>query len=123
MPGKEGEATAVYAVPALAVMPPGDRSMGWVKLDDAFFRNRKVRDAEPTAILLYLCAICYAGANLTDGRIRPDELPILAAEARLRRPEEAARQLVEIGLWEADGEGWRIHDYDAYQTPSAIVKE
>lgn len=53
--------------------------MAWVKLDDGFFRNPKVVSVGKDAKFLYVAALCYCGANITDGRIPAGALRLIAA--------------------------------------------
>lgn len=96
--------------------------MAWVKIDDAFFRHPKVATAGRDARDLYLAALCYAGAQLTDGFVPGGVLRQLGADADIDNPDCAASRLVATGLWhEADG-GWTIHDYHDYQPSAEQVK-
>ncbi len=90
--------------------------MTWVKLDDQFFRHPKARSAGKDGRLLYVTGLAYCTANLTDGLIHQDALPLVAAEAEVRPG--TARRLVEVGLWEEVDGGYQVHDYLDYQ-PSA----
>lgn len=95
--------------------------MTWVRLDDQFFRHAKARAAGKDGRALYLAALCFASANLTDGIIRSIDLPLLAAEAEVKP--STARRLVDAGLWHVVEGGWRIHDWE-HRNPSADeVKE
>lgn len=96
--------------------------MAWVKLDDRFWANRKVRRAwrEPRAVGLYVMALCRANAEESDGFVDPEW-------AEMQIPDDVERDrvvtaLVDVGLWEPFGDGWQIHDYHAYQ-PSKVKLE
>lgn len=90
--------------------------MTWVKLDDQFFRHPKARRAGKDGRLLYVTGLAYCTANLTDGLIHQDALPLVAAEAEVKP--STARRLVEVGLWEEVDGGHLVHDYLDFQ-PSA----
>ncbi len=96
--------------------------MAWVKLDDGFFRHPKVVGAGRDARVLYLAGLCYCGANLTDGSILDGALRVLAAEAEIKNPKAAAERLVEVGLWEQVGGGYRVHDYLDHNRSSDNVR-
>lgn len=98
--------------------------MGWVKLDDGFFRNPKVLQITKDAKTLYLAALCYAGAQLTDGFIPQGAIAVLAADAGLSgaAAPKAARQLLDSGLWESRPGGYAIHDYLAYNQSADKVR-
>lgn len=89
--------------------------MAWVKLDDQFADHPKIERAGPMAAWLHVVALCYSARHLTDGRIP-------AAKARrlidVRQPQREIAKLVEVGLWEIDGDDFVIHDYHDWQ-PSA----
>lgn len=88
--------------------------MSWLKLDDSFFRNPKVREVDAAARLLYLAALCYCGAQLTDGHVSTRSLPLLAIDADVDDVDALAAQLVAAGLWHAVAGGYQVHDYLAY---------
>jgi len=79
--------------------------MSWARLDDKFHGNPKVMAAGLPALGLYALGLSYSADQLTDGQV-PRKLvtgwPGWSA---------AARQLVEVGLWETTEGGWQVHDY------------
>lgn len=88
----------------------------WAKIDDRFMRHPKIIAAGRDARDLYLAALLYCSENLTDGHVPAARLRLLAAEADIDSPLEAAERLVEVGLWERRGnDGWQVHDYLEYQ--------
>jgi hypothetical protein len=89
--------------------------MGWIKLDDGFFRNPKIVSVGRDARDLYLAGLCYCGANLTDGIIPKNAVKIIAAEAEIRLRLILISQLIGVGLWtEVDG-NYHVHDYLNHQ--------
>lgn len=90
--------------------------MSWFKVDDTFHAHPKVVALEDgahfaEAMALWILAGTWSSANLTDGHV---------PRAALRRlvpfkATEAAEELVRVGLWEADGDGYRFHDWADYQ--------
>lgn len=89
--------------------------MSWVKLDDSFYDNPKVMQAqlvEPASTGLYCMALSYCGRHGTGGAIPSwwpqGKLPARALRAR------AIAALVDAGLWEEAEDGWAIHDYAVY---------
>lgn len=78
--------------------------MTWVKLDDGFYDNPKVKRAGLQAIGLYAMALSYCGRHLTDGFVD-------AEFVKAHGNKNAVERLVTVGLWEETGEGWRIRDY------------
>lgn len=81
--------------------------MPWVKLDDAMPKHPKVLHLRDRAFRAHIEAICYSAHYLTDGLI---ETEVARREGWTRD----ALALVEAGVWEETGTGWRIHDYLAY---------
>ena len=99
------------------------RDMGWVKLDDNFFSNPKVVRVSKDAKVLYLAALCYAGASLTDGLIPSGALPILAAQVGVKSTKKAVDELIRAGLWIAADDDYAIHDYLEHNTSASHVRE
>jgi hypothetical protein len=91
--------------------------MGWVKLSDDFYDNPKLARAGAAA-LLWVTGIAWSNRNLTDGFI-PD-----VQVTRLGGTEEQAERLVALNLWEweAERDGYRIHDYLEYQPTAERVR-
>jgi hypothetical protein len=85
-------------------------AVGWVKLDDGFFRHRKVVELSGDAKLLFLAGLTYAAEQLTDGYLSRRAVRLVAG-MYADVPEEAAKELLEVGLWRPEGEGFQIHDY------------
>lgn len=86
--------------------------MAWVKMDDRFSGNPKVRRAwrqSRASIGLYAMALTYSAQHETDGRIEAwwveEVLPGKDGAT-------AIRALVDAGLWDENDDGsWVIHDY------------
>jgi hypothetical protein len=93
--------------------------MPWVRLDDNFPNNRKISMLSANAFRLYVSALCWSSANLTEGFIAEDELRSIA---HVRSAKVASNQLVTRGLWERVEGGWRIHDYLEFNPTRAQVK-
>lgn len=84
--------------------------MSWGRLDDSFDQHRKVRKAGLEATGLHARAMAYCAGALTDGHIDPEWL----TERAGRRAQKLAEQLVSVGLWEPNSDGYVIHDYLDY---------
>lgn len=88
--------------------------MPWVRFEDRFPAHPKVARLSDKAFRIHVAAICWCSANLTDGHITADLLPL--AIGRQRVPKAAVAELVTAGLWEPDGaNGYRVHDFTDYQ--------
>jgi len=97
--------------------------MPWVRFEDSFPLNRKIRRAGRDAYLLHFTATCFSARHLTDGHIDDRDFPDLAHEAMLT-PEAAATaltSLIDNGLVETTSTGWVIHDFLDYQPSRAQV--
>ncbi len=95
--------------------------MAWLKIDDQYFFNRKVLRAGRDARDLHMASMAYCAGQLSDGAIDPENLPLLGAMAIIPDAEASAAKLVEVGLWDIDGEGWQIHDYLDYNPTRETV--
>jgi hypothetical protein len=83
--------------------------MAWLRIDDRMRTHPKVAKAGPAAAWLWLCGICYCREHLTDGLIPAEAVPTLAMN--LPGAKKHAARLVEVGLWELDPSGYRVHDF------------
>lgn len=94
----------------------------WVKLDDGYFRHPKARRAGKDGRALFIASVAWSNANLLDGVISKDDLPLVAADAEVNGPKTAAL-LVKVGHWETTVDGWLIHDYHDYNPTAEKVRE
>ena len=92
-------------------------SLPWVRLEAGLAQNPKILDLierkAHRAAFGYVLSIAYAATQDTDGYLPPGALPFL----HLTRKD--ADTLVTVGLWQRDGNGWRIPDYLEYQPGKA----
>lgn len=93
--------------------------MVWVRLADDFPHHPKILKAGPLAGWLWACGLAYANKYATDGFIPAAQVRLLAD---LQTPNDQARRLVDVGLWEVVPSGYQIHDFAAYQPSSDEVK-
>ena len=82
--------------------------MSWVRIDDGFMEHPKVALLTPRDFQVYMRALCYA-ARRRDAHIGVAILPLLIAN------QATAERITNVGLWERNGDGWVIHDWDDYQ--------
>lgn len=82
--------------------------MAWVYLDDQFPDHPKVVLAGGDAAWLFVCGLAYCRRHGTDGFIPGPQVPKLSDR---KAPMRLASKLVEVGLWDEDGEHFRVHDY------------
>jgi hypothetical protein len=72
------------------------------------------------AFRLHVAAICHCGENLTDGKVTPKDLSIVAPLAGAKRPGALVQELVTADLWvpyDDPVDGHEIHDYLVYNPP------
>ncbi len=95
--------------------------MPWGKFDDKYFQHPKVRRLSPLARLLDMAGILYCSRQLTDGLVIRNDVLLVAAEAGIEEYRGLVAELVEVGRWEPDAQGYRIHDYLDYNPSRAQV--
>lgn len=91
--------------------------MTWVKFDDRFPKHRKVVKLSDRAFRLHVSAICHCAEELTDGKVKPRDLAMVAASIEAKRPSTLVRELIDARLWlEMDDplDGFEIKDYLEY---------
>jgi hypothetical protein len=85
-------------------------------LDIRFHSNPKILSAGNAAIGLFARALSYRADHLTDGLVPGQWVAVNG------KPAEAKR-LVDAGLWEREGNGYRIRDYLKHNLSKAKVEE
>jgi hypothetical protein len=86
--------------------------MSWARVDDAWWSHRKVIALDLEARGLWVSGLSYACHQ------KQSVIPT-AALLLMRADESIANRLVDAGLWDRDDDGYRIHDWDDYQSVSA----
>lgn len=94
--------------------------MAWVKLDDQAPRHDKMLKAGPSACWLWVCAIAHGQAQLTDGLVTLDSLPMIGIKG-VTRARKLAELLVDARLFDRDERGYRVHDYLDHNPSRAVV--
>lgn len=85
--------------------------MPWGKLDDSLYDNPKLDKLgqhRMAAVGLWAVSISWCNRWLTDGRITIERIRALGGTTR------QAEALVIAGLFDRDGEGYRVHDFLAF---------
>lgn len=95
----------------------------WVKIADDFFRHPKAVGVGRDARILFICSICYAGNMRTDGFVPEGALRTLAAECEISNVKSCVSRLVTARLWEVADNGYRIHDYLAWQRSGESTRD
>jgi hypothetical protein len=79
----------------------------WFYVDDSFHSHPKLWDAPDCAIALWVRAGSWCAHYLTDGFVPERMVPYWT-----RNPEEAVKELVARGIWEAAEGGYQFHDWE-----------
>ena len=88
--------------------------MSWVKLDDAFFSNRKVRAVSVQASHLAIAGLCFCAQNENDGHLLDDDVRLIANMAKVGPVSKLLEELVKVGIWERENGGFAVHDFLEY---------
>lgn len=94
--------------------------MTWAKIDDRFPRNPKAMAAGPVGRDLFVGGLCYCNEHLTDGFIPRAAVSTLAPGNR--RPEETAKLLVSLRLWEEIEGGYRVHNFHTWNPTATEIR-
>jgi hypothetical protein len=89
--------------------------MGWIKLDENFYLNRKAIAAGRDGRDLFVAALCWSNQQRTDGVIPAATLSVIGGLAGVPDVDRAATTLVDVGMWLNHVDGWQIHDFLKYQ--------
>lgn len=84
--------------------------MSWAKIDDKLHSHPKAAKAGLEALGLHALAMSYCAAYQTDGHV----VSTFPLEKAGDRAQPLTDRLVEVGLWELNGDGWVIHDWLKY---------
>lgn len=91
--------------------------MDWFKVQATLWMNPKVRAISPQALRVLLFSWCMAAGNETRGYVAGSWLPLLEAKPKL------VDELVAAGLWDANGTGYVIHDWDEHQAEALAIQD
>ena len=106
----------------------------WIKLDDQWIDHPKIIRAGRDGRDTWLASITWCSKWRTDGYFPPEALPTLVAMAGVdvaswqnssNLPDVCqalATRLLEVGLWEFDGQKYKVHDFEDFQ-PTEERKE
>lgn len=89
--------------------------MPYASIDDNMTEHPKVERLSDAAFRVYVTSICFCSRNLTDGLILRQQAAKVAASPKI------IRELVDAGRWDADPEGWRVHNYLKWNKSRAEV--
>jgi hypothetical protein len=94
-----------------------------VKLDDGFADHPKVAALDDRSFRSFVWILCYCGGQETDGYVDGAATRRCPAGARKDRLERTLGRLIDAGLLERDGDGFRVHDYLKYNPSRAQLEE
>jgi hypothetical protein len=100
----------------------------WARLDDQLIDHHKLltagellgKNGPVLALGFYTLGLMYANKHLTDGHL---PLAVVKNFRQAENPVSIADALVKAGLWEKNGNGFQIHDFDDYNPTAAAVKK
>ncbi|WP_339350955.1 hypothetical protein [Bifidobacterium indicum] len=93
--------------------------MVWFKVDDRLPMNRKMAGVSLAAVGLWVEGGSWASGAQTGGTIPKQLLRLLHVESS----EKQADELVAAGLWEDEGDQWRIHDFFDYNPTAKEIED
>lgn len=93
--------------------------MTWVYLDDQFPDHPKVVAAGEDAAYLFIAGLCYSKRLGTEGHIPKAMVPKLVSAKSSAR----SARLVDVGLWEDQGDEFVVHDYTDWNKPAEARSE
>ena len=82
--------------------------MTWVRIDDSFPNHPKIIGLSDGAFRLYITALCYSNAYLTDGIVPQKTIKKLSNSRHISA-------LIDANLWEKCGDDIIILGYEEYQ--------
>lgn len=94
--------------------------MPWARIDDGFDDHPKVlalldHDDGAAALGLWVLCLTWAHRNTRKKGKIPGRVPLSLPRRYLGVPgRDAAKLLVDAGLWDVAEDGWDIHDFDQY---------
>jgi hypothetical protein len=99
----------------------------WARLDDELIDHRKIftagealgKNGAAIALGFYTVGLLWSAKHLTDGHLPAS---IVRSFPHVERPASVADALVKAGLWEKNGAGYHIHDYEEFNFSAADVK-
>lgn len=97
--------------------------MAWVRVDDDWPTHPKVMGLGLAASGLWIRALCHCNKHRTDGLIRGSVIVGMVGRTSKAQLKKVVEELVGAGLWVAEGENFRIHDYAEYQPTSSELAE
>lgn len=96
--------------------------MPYLLIEDGFADNSKITGLSMNAYRLHVTALVMCAKNMTDGSISKIGLRWTSDHAQIARPKRYVTELIQAGLWVANGDGWKIHDYLEHNPSRAEIE-
>ena len=90
--------------------------MAYLQIDDGMAEHEKIEALSPPQFMGHFRAMCWSARRGTDGHIPPHML------AGLRINKAWVSRYVEVGVWDVNGNGWVIHDWQEFNPPSDPIE-
>lgn len=88
--------------------------MAWI--DDRIWCHEKFTDLSGDAFAAYVKGLAYSSGMMTKGHLTPGQMRLVGG------PKDA-RALIAAGLWDVNGNGVSIHDWDEHNGKRDARKE
>ena len=85
------------------------------RFPERWLNDRRFGQLSPAAQMLYVVGNTFSAANRSDGDLRRDDLDLFPRWAHTDR----AHELVKVGLWVEDRDGWLIAEFACTQSTAA----
>lgn len=93
--------------------------MAWFKVDDSLWAHPKWITLSAQAKALWVTAASWSAKYETFGEVSAEFLKSFAGVAN---PKKSAKELVNSGLWEVVGDGYRFHEWDTYNISKTALE-
>lgn len=100
--------------------------MPYAKLHDGYESHAKTQLVDltaGTAIALHCKALAHCARQLSDGHVSDAWIRGQLASLRPRQREQVLAYALDVGLFEADQDGFRVHDYLDYNDSRTEVEK
>jgi hypothetical protein len=89
--------------------------MDWIRLASRWWTDPKILAAGQDAAVLFLEGLGYAGQHDTAGRVPAAAIALFPFPPTAKAKTLAARRLVEVELWAANGAGYQVTRWERWQ--------
>jgi hypothetical protein len=93
----------------------------FVPLSVNYYDDPKIIDVGPMSELLYVRGLAFVKRAGSDGKISSNQLRSITP--RLTSVSRLVERVVDVGLWEANGNGWIVSGWSGWNRPTGEVSE